>query len=164
VPRPPKKKTRVLAKAQREGELKAEIEHINKVFKNKKHLKAWFTLRLQHLLEKIEPLKALAILGTTILIKSGIEWSEIAAEELFKKNSLIRTLMRMANPFWFLAEGYIPEAPEQIKEALDQPHVEVIQWIISFAVAYLIVEHGDAIINAGGNVLGVAKGLIGALG
>jgi len=163
LPRPPIKKTRVLAKAQREGELKAEAQHRAKTFSNKKQFHIWLVERLENLVDKIDPLKLVATVAMTVFVKTGIEWTEDIVSTALGKDSLIRTIASML-PILGIIEAITPEIPPQItQEALDTPQVEFIEWLISFLVAYMLVEHAGEIIQAGGNLLGVAKGLIGGL-
>lgn len=167
MPRPPKKKTRVTAKAFSKGLLQGQTEHDAKTFKNKKQLQVWLKDRLESLIENIDPLEIVAVAGLTILIKQGIEWTEDIPLTLLQKNSLIRTLMRFVPLVGLSFDIFVPDLPpeaiEALKKAMDSPPMEIIQYVASFIVAFIIVRHADRIIEAGGNILGVAKGLMGAL-
>lgn len=166
MPRPPIKKTKKLAKAQKEGELQAENEFIAKTFKNKKQFLNWAKGKLDGFLEKIDPLETMAILTTTVFIKFGIEW----AEDLLTvpvDSDIFRTIYRMGLGVIGLLIPPSPEAlqqKEKLKAIMDSPPMEMFQWGVSFLVAYIIIKHAGELITAGGNILGVAKGLIGMVG
>jgi len=164
----PIKRTKKLAEAERTGVLKAEEKYHSKLFSNKKQTGIWLAKQFERLIEKIDPLEAVAILTATFFIKQGIEWTENIPTTILQKDSLIRTVIKTIPFFGPLAVMLTPEAPpefqEKVEEALDSPQAEVIQYLLSFVVAYIVVKHPEAIMSLGGNILGVAKGLIGGLG
>lgn len=49
---------------------------------------------------------------------------------------------------------------EAIKKMLNSPQAELIEWLISFSLAYVIVENFGELVTAGSNVLGIAKSLL----
>lgn len=84
-----------------------------------------------------------------------------------QKDSIFRVLVKHL-PFWRsfidpLIPSLSPEQVETAKKQMDMPQAEIIQWLISFIVAYLIIDNAGELISAGANILGVAKGLIGAV-
>jgi len=91
--------------------------------------------------------KFISILGVTVIIKSGIEWSE----------SILATFTGFI--YWILGQ---PADMSTLEEALDKPEAEIIQWVLSFAVAYLIVENFGELVTAGTNILSLANTMIGA--
>lgn len=160
MPRPAKKKTRVLAEAQRTGELKAENKFRAKVFKNKKQFQNWLVERLETLMKSIDPLELMAVAGTTVLIKQGIDWAQVAvATAEFNIFNKILTADWIGSFQAIIA--WVQGSGEPEPQAPTGP--ELMEWVISFVIAFFLVRHGEALINAGGNMLGVAKGLIGAL-
>lgn len=116
----------------------------------------------------IDPLELVAILGTTILIKNGIEWTE----QSMGNQDLLRTFSKVLvlfNPIlglsWAVGMKPISEligSPE-FQEKLDSPEVETMQWFLSFTVAYIIVRHFPAIVQTAGSVVNMAKGLLGMI-
>ena len=166
MPRPAKKKTRVLAKAQKLGELQAELEWEYKTLKNKKHLFVSIKNHIGKMIDKIEPMELIAVLGATYLIKTGIEWTE---EILAGAAEFANIVVKATQKYRFVdgaiqvilePEG-IPELAE-IRQALDSAPVEIVEWLLSFMVAYMVVHNFAAIVNAGGSILSLAKTLIGS--
>lgn len=106
-------------------------------------------LLVKHLTENAE--KDIAILGVTLIVKSGIDWEEAAVEGL---NWLIQWVKVEISPL-------IGDKNAYIKALSHAPEAEIREWLISFAIAYLIVEHFGEIMTATGNVLGLARQLLG---
>lgn len=111
---------------------------------------------LGRMIDRIDPLESLAVIGVTFLIKQGIEWTE----ELQYAN--------LAAIHWFLDLLSWPSkfpwpnpTKEQFDSAVDSPNAEMIQWALSFAIAYVIVHNFDAVISLGKDVISIAKNLIG---
>lgn len=165
MPKLPEKKTRLLAKWNRQGVLEAENEFFAKTLKNKKQLKNWLGQKFSVMIDKIDPLKLMAVLSATFFIKSGIEWSE----ELISipvDTDIFRMFMRLGYGVLGLLIPKSPEAiqkTEEFKQFLDTPQVEILEWGLSFLCAYLLVEHADALLAIGGDLIGSAKGLLGVL-
>jgi len=105
------------------------------------------------MLKKFDELKSddifkfVSILGVTIIIKQGIEWSE----------SILTTYAGFI--YWIFGS---PADLSAIEQALDMPQVEIMQWLLSFSAAYLIVENFGELVTAGTNILSMANTLIGA--
>jgi hypothetical protein len=154
--------------------------------------------------KKIDPLKMVAIIGVTTVIKQGIDWTGEAIANFSVQPALFQALTVIA-PVAFLAEAiphshltqakkdelqkeYDALTDEQkandpmrgialqkllgmdtsqgdkeaaVKDTMNSIPVELMEWLISFTLAYLIVENFGAIVGAVGNILGVAKGLLG---
>ena len=182
MPRIAKRKTRVLAKCQREGELKAEVEHEYKSVKwiadmlpflpekYKKNAVLWIKKILEEHLSEMP--KAIAMLGMTILVKATIEQTE-------GLQSRVAQIMRgevtwiLGEPFAFLwgqLTGQIPlgETYGYFKGKKEGFFPAWQDWLISFTVAYMLVEHGGEIFQAiGSGALGLSSIislLIGATG
>lgn len=148
LPRPPKKKTRVIAKARREGELKAEAEHEYKSIKfiadmlpfmpekYKKNAVLWMKNLLEKHLDKMP--KMVAVLGLTWMIKFTIDWTQ----GVFKR--ALERATKMPIPFGLgqVAFEQMPHGRPAIKIGDD---TEWQEWLISYVVAYIIIEHGGEI-------------------
>lgn len=106
-------------------------------------------------IDRIDPLELAAVLGTTYLIKTGIDWSEAALANV----DLVGILRFFQFPV--PAEGTPETRKDEILKILSNPQAEVIEWLVSFTAAYLIVHHFGELVAAGSNILGLAKGLIG---
>lgn len=156
MPRPAVKKTFKLAKAKKLGELSAKIDHENKTFSNKKML--WVSLKnhLGKMLDRTDPLEMIAVIGATYIIKNGIDWTQGFVEGTGE--FILGAVAQIGT--WL---GGTPEE-ELVKKITETPEGEVIEWVVSFIVAFIIIRHAGALITAGGNILGVAKGLIGGFG
>lgn len=138
------------------AEIEAEYKHWKKL-PLEDRLRMW----LEDMAKKIDPLETVAILGTTYLIKQGIQWTEIAvANTAFDVLQWIKIL----DP-WNIFLPEIPADAEQnveqaLEKALNTPQAEVLEWLISFVCAYLIVKNFDKLVESTGNILGMAKGLL----
>lgn len=151
-PRLPIKKTRKLAEAEEVGKLKARVQHRAKTLQNKKQLRVWLVERLERILDKVDPLKTVAVITLTFLIKSSIDWTNLI--KTGSKGLSILYNILLARWTTAIAEGAKDIEPEDLQD-------EMLEWVISFIVAYMVIEYGGEMIRAGGDLLNVAKGLIG---
>ena len=116
---------------------------------------------LGKILDKIDPLEMAAVIGATMLIKSGIDWSQ----ETIDKNPHLGIFL--VNPF----SGLIVQTLDQFSTTKMQfdkmPQNEIFEWIISFVCAYLIVHNFGKIVEVAGklvgDVVGMSKGLLGIM-
>lgn len=170
MPRPPVKKTRVLAKAQREGELKAQVEHDYKSVKwladlipflpekYKKNAVLWMKKIFEGHLAKIP--KGIAILGMTYIIKNLIDTSEELRAKLpkvkirFRVGPAFPTEFKPAWPLSLLTD-------EEEYEDFEGMFPDWADWLVAFTLAYMIVEHGGQIALGLGEAV---KGLTGIVG
>ena len=159
MPKLPIKKTRTLAKVKKEGELKAITENKAKIFTNKKQLQNWLVARFESLVKDIDALELMAIFGTTVLIKQGIDWAQIAVNE-----ETVNLFHSILTADWLQSFRDIIALQEPEEPKAEPIGATLTEWVISFVVAFILIRHADAVINAGGNILFMAKGLIGALG
>lgn len=144
MPKLPKKKTRVLAEKKAYGEtlgkLKAE-EHFAKTKKGK--IRAIKEI-LTKMLEKIEPVETVAVVGLTIIIKNIIV-------EFFEDKIVEYTTGKIPfTPMVFMRAVYPKQfeiAEEEMKKAFDKPNVEFYEWLFSFSIAFIIVRHGGALFS-----------------
>ncbi len=167
MPRPAKKKTEVLSEAQETGRLRAQ-KKFSKTEPFLDKLKPY----LMQILHRIDPLEAIAIFGTTIIIKQGINWTE----DMFKDVNVTWLMRFILSPvgaagqysFEFVNEilkkgqagSLSADETKTLKDLLGTPQAEILQWLVSFSAAYIIVHHFGAIVEAGSNVVGMAKGLL----
>jgi len=150
------KEARELEKARLIGAAKAEIQRIKLRAKN-------IGVILQSKLADMEVedlAKFTAILGATVVIKNGIDF----AEESYTKQDLAWWYRMFARKLLLLPPGtLIPD--EQIQNMESLP-AEITQWVISFGLAYVIVENFGEIVLATGQALtsltGLARLLLGA--
>lgn len=134
--RPAKKRKYAEAKATRKGELQAEYEFKKEHSVNKKpldHLEQYF----EGALSRIDPLEAIAVIGTTVLVKSGIE----ASTTLSKKVNALTFLPLFGSAAAFPFELAISwsSAMQQLDTAKIPP-AEWKKWLISFAIAYILIK------------------------
>ena len=167
MPRIGKKKARVLAQHKRLGELKAEVQHEYKSVKwiadmlpflpekYKKNAILW----IKHLLEEhlSEMPKNVAILGMTIIVKNLIDKSEELRSLLPKPELKFRVDPALPHfePAWPVSLLFGTE-----KEKYEGMFPDWADWLISFSLAYIIVDHGGQIILGLGESV---KGLTGML-
>jgi len=110
-------------------------------------------------LDRLDPLELVAFLGTTYIIKQGIEWGET----IIANPSNAKTLIMLVNPFLGALYGLItpnppPEVVKKIEEALDSLPAELFEWLLSATAAFFIVRYGK---QAAGGVIEQAKSLLG---
>lgn len=106
--------------------------------------------------------KTVAILGVTVMIHNGIVWSrDLLAAGSWAAQFAGAFLL----PSWLGGRGLFNlDPPSQPEEAgiLE----EVLSWLISYGLAYLIVENFGEIITAAGaalsSITGIAKTMLGA--
>ena len=176
MPRPPKKKTRVIAKARREGELTAEVEHEYKSVKfiadmipflpekYKKNAVIW----MKHLVEKhINKIpKGIAILGMTYIIKHLIDTSE---ELRGKVNLIVKATTQplggaslMIELWGSISKGELPFIQEAVGKT-EGIFPDWADWLIAFTLAYIIVEYGGQIALGIGSTVKSLSGIVGFL-
>ena len=157
----------MVSKAAEKGRLDAQDEHDAKLFSNKgkKHLEASIANHLGKLIDRIDPFKALAVLATTYAVKTLVIDT---TDAILTK---ITAAIEKPVPFGFgsIMGQYIPYVGEMTKigemawERLRTGDVtatveekegaaEWFKWIIAFAVAYMLVEHGGELLGLGQNV------------
>lgn len=124
--------------------------------KSKKGLELSIREHIGKIIDKIDPMDIIAILGFTFIIKQIIieNFEDRIVELIYGKGIL--GLIAFAGPtvygiFQYIrpileAKGLWPRE-EEMKKALDIPQIEIFEWILSFALAYIIVKHGGALIG-----------------
>lgn len=141
----------------------------------KKPLDVSLRAHIGKLLDSINPMELIAVLGTTYILKQGIEWSEDRLANVTNVIDKVRELTKppyptigpSTTPPWSANGG---QWEPLIKSALDLPEVELMEWLLSFTAAYLlvhnfgtIVESGASLLKSGMNLLGTfAVGAVGA--
>lgn len=169
MPRPPIRKTRVLAKAQREGEHKADTEHAYKSVKfiadmlpflpekYKKNAILWMKSLVEKHLHRIP--KAVALIGMTLIVKNVIHTTDSLAAKVAEIAGKHPVLFAVT-PFVTVAAQLTAEyfAAGKVKEEDIVP--EWAEWLVAFAIAYVIIEHGGQILNFGQQGLAALVGLM----
>lgn len=115
----------------------------------------WLRSVADKLIDKIDAQETIAITGLTIIIKQGMDWAE------YKAKTMEANPVRAFAPLF----GLLGIATESLWKSDIQPENESIpeaiqEWILSFAVAYLIVKNFGELVKAGASVLNIAKGLL----
>ena len=108
-----------------------------------------------------------AIAGMTILVKQVIEASEPlqakAAEGAVKLAGASADITKLAFEFQAIPSlvsslgitvTETSELQKAILEALDSPQAEMLQWLLAFTIAYILVKHMGQIIGLLGDVVG----------
>lgn len=166
MPRPPIKKTRVLAKAQRLGELMAERQ-----FHKNKSLEESFREHIGKMIDRLDPIEAMAVGSSTLLIHQFI-LKDTAT--LTKVANAFSTLTYAATQPWmvwlqgmtsYLGFGWLFGGPPQMKtdESLTgNPTLDQLMlWLLSFVIAVMLVKYGGQIFGMLGKGLGGMAGIIG---
>ena len=114
------------------------------------------TERINNFLDKLtadDLMSGTAIIAVAMMLKTGIDWSEEALNNL------------AIFPGGLVWRPDLPPVPERVKVislfSLDADEWK--KWIISIGLAYIIVEHFDALVTAGSNIISVGRSLLGAL-
>lgn len=116
----------------------------------------WLKARLEKIIDKVDFLELVALIGITVLVKGAIDKSED-----------IRSKIHPFITFGEIPEGYkavfsgIPFWYDLVKEGDKYEGMlpDFMDWIVSFGVAFVIVRHGGAILGAGGSLLNTITNL-----
>jgi len=158
--RPAKKKKYAEAKAVRSGELQAEYQ-FKKAHSIAKKPLDFIEEHGSKLLDKIEPLEAVAVIGLTVLVKHTID----STEELLNKLQVIKSgkmkgllIFRTEATTKFLEQyGYTAEGRGE------GFFTDWQDWLISFCIAYIIIKHGGQLFGLMKDGAGTLVTVIGAL-
>lgn len=136
-----------------------------------KGLKEWrlvFKRYLDKFIENVDPLEMVAVLGVSYLVKNGIDWGQIVTAEILGGFAEVSKFWyKILDPFNLFGLQDLPgisdeEIKQKISDMSKAPTTEIIEWVISIALGFIIVRYFDALIEAGGDVLSLAKSLIGS--
>lgn len=152
-----KKEAYWVAKAKRKGELQAEIEAwSNKPF----DMRLWELLK--PLMEKIDPLEIVAILGGTYVCHDVIfkapDFKTLVAALTLSPAPIVMEIWKLVlgqDAARDLIQQVTHQTPEQFAPGI-LPTGEIMPWLISFGISYFVFRHG-------GNLLGTAKMFFGGL-
>lgn len=142
------KKERMLSKARAKGSLQGNAE-----WKNTKA--GWMHSLREHIgkmIDRVDPIKAIAIVSTTLLVYEVLSQAEDFLDSLKVLTPMGITFFRI---FGFkpvgkdVGLGFIPEEKET-------PYLLA----ISLMIAYIIIEHPEAIVATAKGILGFAQALI----
>jgi len=149
-----------LGKASEKGKLQAQREH-----QRKKHLLDSLKEHIGKAIDKADLPKMGAVIGMTVIIKQIIE----ASEELMKATLKMAGGAQFALLFPFARDMAVQQltgafaTAEEFGKASDIPEVEVMQWLVSYTLAYLLVDNFGDIMQATGNALGSIKNMVSGL-
>ena len=117
--------------------LREVVEEVaEKIYWNKEKKKPLDVSLKEHLgkmIDRVDPVQVVAILGTAYVIKTGIDWTQYQL-------SNVGPIISVLTPSGFIT-GKVP---------LKISDNEVLEWLLSFSIAYMVVVHG----------LDIASGLI----
>jgi len=120
--------------------------------------------------DKIDPLETVAVIGGTVIIKYGINWAEEALIQEAKdgnpfNNTVLNILVPASNLWKLLFPEKTTEEQEKMekdmRELLNSPQAEVLEWLVSFTLSFLIVRNLGNLDTT--SILTAAKGLIGVI-
>lgn len=192
MPRPPVKKTRVLAEAQEYGEtlgrLKANAHWKELIKGNEQSVRAHIGKFIDSMATKIDPLELAAVGASAFLIHTVLEGSidiinkitDIASSPAAQ--SVVDWLTK-GNLLWLL--DYTTPKPRQgggsypfpnpnfnvgggggVDGSAPQPIIsknELLLWAVSFLVAFVAIRYGPAMVQSVGGLTGLANLFIGGL-
>jgi hypothetical protein len=136
-----------------------ETEFTTRVKLYKKHPEVWIGERLADFAKKTgitDVTKILAIVGMTYIVKKTIETSEALSDQM---QVIVRgaPLGLVGIAYSIIAESIVPQA----KKVEVGP--EWLEWIVSFVIAYLIVEHFGDIMRGVGSATSGIKDIVSGL-
>jgi len=116
--------------------------------------KGWqisFREHVGRMIDRIDPLEATAILGMTYVVHSASEylfqqWSAVGSEDFFAY------LIRQLTPW---------EEIKILEWAKARGDFQLLTWLASFAVAYILVRHGAQIMQTGFNLASFLSSIFG---
>lgn len=154
MPRLPLKKTEKLSIKEAYGKKLGELKALLHFKKTKAGMELSFREHLGKIIDRLDVLEAIAILGLTYLIKQVlIENFEDKIAEIATGKTLIPALIRKYTPLETLETA--------LKATADIPQIELMEWLLSFCIAYIIIKHGGALFTMLGEG---AKSLTGIVG
>ena len=143
--------------------LKKQREPIKEARKRAKKIKLKDLLKPENLTERInnfldkmtadDLMSGVAIISIAMILKSGLDWSEDALNNM------------AIFPGGLIYRPDIPPVEERpgFTALFNLNPQDWKKWLISLGLAYIIVEHFDALVTAGSNILSVGRRLLGAL-
>lgn len=172
--KPPRKrsnafKEKKMTEAHVTGELNA-----HRKFESKKSIKERVLEYFEKLLENIDPLEAIAILGGTIIVHDVIFKMAEFSTELSKVNPVVLGISAVGGGLaggtllalfdvWSqvqVADTYASEEKKKEVEAAkrklnsDIP-LQIVLWLMAFTVSYIAIKHGDDLLEAAKSCFGM---------
>lgn len=149
-----------------------ETEFKTKVGLYKKHPEVWIGDRIADIAKQTgvkDVAKIIAIVGMTILVKKTIDTSEELRGHMILVKQIVKAapfgsvleyfpFLQLITPISTVVTAGIPKPEEMPKYEGMFP--DWMDWLISFTLAYIIVEHFGSIMHATGNILSSVKGLV----
>ena len=106
--------------------------------------------RFDKIIDRVDPIETIAILGMTVLIKNGIDWTEASIAKIIVGKPPEELLAH-------LPPGY--ELPDPFRAMFPSFEftTDLNEWLISFCIAFYIQRHGAQI---SGSITAFAKTLL----
>jgi len=119
------------------------------------------------MIDRIDPLELLAVSATTFIVYDTIknipELTAAAYQTVFIDIARYQPLIYFANEIVKLLNGsdftLTPDQTEKLREIKETP--DLILFVKSFAIAYILMKHSGQIINGVGNMAGAIGGFFG---
>lgn len=118
-----------------------------------------FAAQLKEKMSLSDLMEGIAVIGATVIIKSGIDWTQtpipkavisgFSITQGFRVEPLLTELIS-----WL--RGQTTQAPPQATQE------EILEWLMAFALAYVIVHNFGAIVSGASSILKVATTLLAA--
>jgi len=142
--------------------IKAEKIGLHQFYNTKTGRKVWFREKLTQLLDegikKIDPMELVAVLGVTVIIKHGVDFTQFMVKV---GADLIPSILAFTRGITFPLAIQLFAGTADVKEL---PEGELLEWLLSFTFAYLVVHNFGFIMATGSNlssVVGLAQGFLG---
>lgn len=153
MPRLPLKKTEKIAEKQAYGETLGKLKAHTHFEQTKKGFLKTIRQYINKLIGNINPLELAAVIATTVLIKQTID----RVEELKNAMKEFRTYTQKGGvvipPPLIGGIGLLRTIGVVTEQITQRMGGETFEWLISFAIAYIIVKHGGQLIGLLGNSL-----------
>jgi hypothetical protein len=151
--RPAKKRCRAEAKATRLGQLQAEYQ-FKKAHSIAKKPEDFLEEQGKKLLDKLDPLETVAIVGMTVLVHGVIISSKPLVEKTVQAFTTPEGYLQgflSAGLAWVIPPESVPWLGKKLvpeAKTLESLGVEEWQiWVISFTLAYIIIKHSGQLIG-----------------
>lgn len=159
MPRLPRRAWRLEEQIRTKAGLEASARHA----KSKLGLEA----AVIRMIDRLDPLELLAVTATTFIVYDTIknipELTIAAYKTVFIEIAKYQPLIYIANEIFKLINGgeltLTPEQSKKLDEIKDTP--DLILFVKSFAIAYILMKHSGQIISGVGNIAGVIGGFFG---
>ena len=117
-----------------------------KAYQDSQKKKSYFVSLREHIgkmIDRVDPLESIAVLGTTLIIHDLIQGSEALISKISSPKNLAA---------WSTVIPLTDEERKKLEVDFNQP--DIVIWLESFALAFFLVRNGAQVLQSGQNLLG----------